>query len=283
MRTLTKALLGPILSVVVSSSLANAKDDSIKNQVEAGFNLKEAAAQKILKKYAFTGEERIDYYADIYDGRSFLLIPNPEMYKFRLKTTKGKAVLQANTKISILPSVCSEGWTFKVKEKAVGELKLNSHDREKFARAVVEQLDALNGADLSKAVHDVQKLHQQIVGLKLPLLDKLLSVPANNHWYFTASHLTKKIKWTALQDMGWGRVEVSITQGEDFVGSTFIQKKYEIEFQLEDEMSQEDFAQSICAFMKEQDLQPEDLQPGRSKPQLETLNRLSRINSLLGF
>lgn len=282
MKSLSKALLGLVLSAVVSS-VASAKDGGIKNQIEAGFNLEAVAAQKILKKYAFVGEDRVDYYADIYDGSNFLLIPNPEMYKFRLKTTKGKAVLQANTKISILPSVCPEGWTFKVKEKAVGELKLSNHDRESFARAVVEQLDALNGADLFKAVHDVQKLHHHIVGLKLPLLDKLLSVPANTHWYFTASHLTKKIKWTVLQDMGWGNMEVSITQGEDFVGSTFIQKKYEIEFQLEDEMSQEDFAQSICAFMKEQDLQPEDLQPGRNKPQLETLNRLSRINSLLGF
>ncbi|KHD89274.1 MAG: hypothetical protein OM95_04335 [Bdellovibrio sp. ArHS] len=277
------SLFGLVISIGLVASLAQAKDGSIKNQVEAGFNLQESAALKILQKYPFKGEDRTDYYADIYDGANFLLIPNPEMYKFRLKVTNSKAVLQANTKISILPSVCAEGWAFKVKEKAVGELKLNSGDRDKFTHAVIQQLDALNGPDLTKAVHDVHKLHSQIIALKLPLLDKLLAVPTGDRWYFTASHLTKKVKWTVLKDLGWGNLEISITQGEDYVGSSFIQKKYEIEFQLSDEMSQEHFVHSICEFMKEQGLQPEDLGPVRTKPQAETLKRLGRIRTLLGF
>ena len=260
-----------------------AQKAEIKKQTEAGFNLEQSAALAILQKYSFEGEDRVDYYADIYDGTQFLLIPHPDMYKFRLKATDKKAVLQANTKISITPFACSEGMTFKVKEKAVGELKLNKDQAQDFAKKVTAQLDSLATTDVQKSAQGLRAFHKELVALPVPLLDKLLKVPTTPSWYFVASHLTRKVKWTLDYSSAHGPMEISITEGSDYVGSTFIQKKYEIEFQIEDSMTAENFAGGICQFMNEQRLSLEDLSPTRDKPQAETLRRLQKLNSLLGL
>ncbi len=269
---------------LLTCSTSNAKPNSrIKTQTEAGFNLEEMAAQRILKTNNFSSEMRTDYYADIYDGQQFLLIPNPDMYKFRLKSEVAKATLQANTKISIDVMSCPEGWSFKVKKKSVGELTLNTMQRKKFEDSVVGLLDLFNTTDSKKVAVEIEIFHKWLLDLKVPLLEKLTAVPKNTSWYFTASHLTKKIKWTLTKDLGFKDIEISITEADDFIGTSFVQRKYEIEFQHDSSMSNEDFGHSICAFMTSQGLRHEELKPEREKIQELTLQRLLKFNAALGL
>lgn len=280
------SLLLLLLFTLFIAFRAEAKDPSrIKIQTEAGFNLTTAAAQRILKSFPFESEVRQDYYADIYDGQNFLLIPNPQMLKFRLKSTKDKAVLQVNTKSSVTPATCNEAgnkaWNFTIKEKSVGELTLNKNEEQAFARSVIGQASLLQTQQLAPAAAEIKKFHLFVLALPVPLMSKLTAVPNNAHWYFTTSHYSKKTKSTYETDLGFGNIEISITQGDDYVGSTWIQHRDEVEFQMADKMSTADFKQSICQFIKTQNLSLADLAPPDLDIQTETLKLLKPLNTLL--
>jgi hypothetical protein len=254
----------------------------IKTQTEAGFNLTEKAALSILDRYKFTSRHRTDYYADIYDGHQFWLIPNPARYKFRMQAYKDKWIFQANTKESVVSKTCPQGWAFKVSEKAVGELSVKESVGRDFSSHVRHQLNHLLTRDVDQVVEEILKLDHFILGLNVPLLPELINAPKARRWIFTASHLTKKKKWTADLEMGLGAVETSITEARDLIGDTFIQNKYELEFQIGlGSMAAGDFAESICRFMKRQKLALEDTEPEREKVQEETLARLKRFNYAL--
>jgi hypothetical protein len=227
-------------------------------------------------------EKREDYYADIYDGSDFLLIPSPERYKFRLKSGSKKWVMQTNTKASKARRQCPEGWRFNVREKLVGELRLSKEQADYFKRSVTVQLDLLAGRDPVRVGKSVRELHNFILGLQVPLMEKLLTVTTGKRWVFTASHLVRKKKWRAPLP-GNENIEVSITRGEDYVGSTFIQEKFEIEFQVPEEglVSIDEFSTAVCSFMRGQGVTGDDLDPERNGAQHETLRRLAPFREVV--
>lgn len=272
-----------LISLVVSLSQGQASS-SIAEQVETGFPLTSQAAKRVLSVFNFKSENREDFYVDIYDGKQFLLIPSKDKYKFRMKVTNGKAQIQVNVKKSFNSQICSEnGFQFVIKEKEIGEKTLTNAERDYFSSSVVSQLDSIDSNAYSSVVNDIQSFHKYIMNLKVPLLEKLNSVPQVSLWYFVASHNSYKKKWKLKKDLGLGEIEISLSQAKDYVGNSFVQERYEIEFQEKDSMTINEFRDSVCKFIQELQLTPEDLSPTSLDPQAETLTRLFKFNSALGF
>lgn len=281
-----------LISLCVSLSTAQASS-SVVEQVETGFSLTPQVAKRVLSAFDFKSENREDFYVDIYDGKQFLLIPSKDKYKFRMKVTNGKAQLQVNVKKSFNAQICPEnGLQFVIKEKEIGEKSLTNAERDCFSRSVVSQLDSLDSLDsmdsmdsnaYSSVVNDIQGFHKYILNLKVPLLEKLTSVPQVSLWYFVASHNSYKKKWKLKKDLGLGEIEISLSQAKDYVGNSFVQERYEIEFQEKDSMTINEFRDSVCKFLQELQMTPEDLNPSSLDPQAETLYRLFKFNSSLGF
>lgn len=261
-----------------------AKEDSgVKYQMETGLKIKSEVAQRILSKFSFESQAREDYYIEIYDGTSFLIIPSPELYRFRLKTTGSRSVLQVNTKKRVIPSKCLNGETFRVEEKAVGELRLNQTKAHAVVDLIEDQLNLMNGQTLSAVGSKIFELHRQIELLPIPLKEKLLSLTGGRRWLFTASHTSSKMKHKLERDMGWGPLEISVTEGHDFVGTQMIQKRSEIEFQAGEQMTVEQFTSSVCSFLQEIQLSESDRELDIQDPQDTTLPLLRKYNLELGF
>lgn len=272
-----------LISLLVSLSKAQASS-SIAEQVETGFPLTSQAAKRVLSVFNFKSENREDFYVDIYDGKQFLLIPSKDKYKFRMKVTNGKAQIQVNVKKSFNSQICSEnGFQFVIIEKEIGEKTLTNAERDYFSSSVVGQLDSIDSNAYSSVVNDIQSFHKYIMNLKVPLLEKLNSVPQVSLWYFVASHNSYKKKCKLKKDLGLGEIEISLSQAKDYVGNSFVQERYEIEFQEKDSMTINEFRDSVCKFIQELQLTPEDLNPTSLDPQAETLTRLFKFNSALGF
>jgi hypothetical protein len=267
-----------LLACLMSMPLAvNAGDGSkVRYQMETRFGLTESAYRAISARVPLEKTDRTDYYADIYDGSAFLL-PSSDNSKFRMKVHENKWVAQANTKLSTEARKCAEGWAFDVKEKRLGELKLSKARGEYFAATVKEQLDMLSGNAPDRVAKSVRTFQQFLLELPVPLMDRLLSVTANKRWAFTASHLSRKVKWKGPLP-GNENIEVSLTQADDYVGSTFMQKRYEVEFQFAEEglMSVNEFSEAVCSFMRGQGVATGDINPGGEVDvQQETLKRLA--------
>lgn len=265
------------------SSFTKSYPAQLEHQVEAGFNLSAHAAISILQSYDFVPQLRNDYYVDAYDGERFLLIPHPIGYKFRLKAYEKKWILQATRKLAYHQYQCSSELALTIKEKEMGELSLSRRAMERFSQQVSRQLNQFHGSDIIEVANEIREFHQFVLDLKVPLLKELSEVPSQQTWYFTASHLTKKTKWKTKVDVGYGNMEVSITDGRDFLGDHFFQRKFEVEFQTLENMPLQTFAQSICLFMSKQKLSIEDINPFQNDPQEETLAQLRKFNSPLGF
>lgn len=253
-------------------------------QMESGFKLEKEAATKLVQALSMKPKQRVDYYADIYDGTQFLLIPSAEHYKFRMKAETNRWVVQANTKSSLVAKTCSEGWSFFVKEKQVGELSLKATPGLKFEKLVFDQLDLLATSDTATVKKSLQEFQGFLLSLGVPLMEDLLKVTQGKKWTFVASHLSKKTKWKALLPEN-PHIEVSVTMGQDFVGSTYIQDRYEIEFQVSEKglLSAEEFSDEICQFMRDQGIRAEDLDPVEVDIQKETLSRLAKHPGLVPY
>ncbi len=272
------------LSLSVFMSVGHAKEDArIKHEMEAGFKIRAEAAQRILVKYPFEAQSREDYYVDIYDGHNFLVIPSPQLFRFRLKTTDSKAVFQINTKERITTAECQSGETIRIEEKAVGELRLGHEKAQEIARLIEDQLHLMNGQPLTSVGRKILELHRQIEMLPIPLKEKLLTLPGDRPWVFTGTHTSSKLKYKLLRDLGWGPLEISVTEGQDYVGVQLIQNRSEIEFQPADKMSVPGFVASACAFLQELQLSEEDRDLDLRNPQETTLPLLKKYNAELGL
>lgn len=261
-----------------------AKGDSrIKYELEAGLKIHSQAAQRILAQYPFEVQVRNDYYVDIYDGRNFLLIPSPQLYRFRLKSSESKAVLQINTKKSVTKAGCSNGETFRVEEKEVGELRLEQDKAKELTGLIDKQLYLMTEQSLTPVAQTIHDLHREIGVLRIPLKEKILNAAGEGPWFFTASHTSSKLKHKLMRDMGWGNIEISVTVGQDYVGTRMIQERSEIEFQPDQKMSSNHFVTSICRFLGELHLSDADRDSEIQNPQDMTLSLLKKFNGELGL
>lgn len=283
------AYRGMILAVSIllcSSAFSRPKDDAkIESQIEAGFSLTQAAARRVLQKINFEPEPRTDYYVDIYDGQRFWLEGSDESHKLRLKVKDSKGVLQAKSLQKAYAQSCVAQASFAVKEKIIGERKLGKTDTQQFIQFMDEHMESLSSSNKARAVVDLKRFHDLVMGSRTPRLDVLLDVPKTSRWYFVGSHVARKTKWWASANEGRGSFQVSITEAKDYIGSLYWQDRYEIEFQLANtnDMSVDDFAASICKWMARMDFKAEDFHPERRDPQEETLRRLRLLNTDLGF
>jgi hypothetical protein len=256
-----------------------AGDSQVLYQVETGFGLKDYAARAIRDRIRMKSEDRTDYYADIYDGSAFLLMASPEGYKFRMKVKNGKKwAVQAYDRSVVENRRCAEGWPFSVRQKRIGGLTLSKEQGEYFSEAATAQLNMLSGNDTAGVVKNVRELQEFLLGLQVPLMDRLLATAAGKRWALTATLIGRKVKWKASLP-GDSRIEVSITEGGYYLGSAFIRKKYDVEFQFEEEglISMDDFSASVCSFMRDQGITDKDLDPDQAETgaQLETLKKLA--------
>lgn len=283
-----KTLL-PILAIFIcASALAEKRSDEkwkIETQIETGFSLTETAARRILRKFKFEPESRVDYYVDIYDGRRFWLDGSDESHKLRLKLKDKKGVLQAKSLEDSYPQSCFAPASFDVKKKTVGELKLGEVEANRFVRLMTDHLNSVEASNTARAILDLRRFHDLVMGSETPRLDVFMYVPDVPRWYFVGSHIARKVKWWTSVDEGLGPFRISITEAKDFIGSNFWQDRYEIEFQLKEitDMSTDDFALSVCRWMSKMSFKGEDFQPIRRDPQEESLRKLRRLNDALGF
>lgn len=252
-------------------------------QTEIGVNVSERLARQVLASARFRAESRVDFYVEIYDGKSFLLIPGQPRSELRLKTTDGKAVLQASIRESVRPFRCGDGLELGIKRKKIGVLPLKEGERDRLADAVRGQLRLLAGSDHRAVVESVRSLDRYFRASGLPYMDRLMSVPRDDRWLFTASHLSKKVKWKRAVDEGYGGLTVSVTEANDYFGDDYLQARYEIEFQPDDPIGEDELAESACRFLSRLRYESSDLLPVYDSPQEATLRRLSGFNSDLGF
>lgn len=257
----------------------------IARQREAGFNLTESAAQAILNRYSFKPKSRNDYYVEIYDGSAFLLGASLSEYKLRLQDYAQKSILQTARKLSMQAASCpGTSLNFNVREKETGEIEISHSSRDRFIQLVEAQLVLLRGG--SNGVGFLNRASQfktLVSAFKVPLLAELLAVPGQRSWYFVPTHITYKTKSKTEVDLGYGLIEISVTEGEDNLGQEFVQNKFEVEFEPVDSMSGSDFAASVCAFARAVGLSVGDVTPLRLKIQETTLTRLKSFNGALGL
>jgi hypothetical protein len=274
-----------VLWVLIASPLycfASHKAGSINHQTEAGFKITEAAARAILNLNDFKESKREDFYVDIYDGQHFLLSDN--RFKLRLKVSDDKSIVQANTKMKILPSQCEQGWKYNVLVKKIGELNLAKKETQYFKQAVSSQLDLILNGSQADVKQQLLSFNKFIRSLPVPLLEKLLDVPQTPRWLFVPAYLSTKKKWTSLLNFNSKEIEVSIGEVRQYVGSTYFDSNFEVEFQFKNEdMNIEDFKSALCAYLQKNALRETDFAADGLDPQQETLKRLKFYNSILGL
>jgi hypothetical protein len=270
-----------VLLVLVAAPLCSFAG-AINLQTEAGFKITESAARAILNRNDFKEKTREDYYVDIYDGQHFLL--NDNRFKLRLKVIDDKSTVQANTKMNILPSQCEQGWKYNVLVKKIGELSLGQKDKQHFEEAVSSQLDLIVNGTQADVKKDVISFDHFIKSLPVPLLEKLMDVPQTPRWLFVASYQSTKKKWTSKLTFNKKEIEVSIGEVNQYVGSTYIDSNFEVEFQFEnDDFAIDDFQSVVCTYLQKNGLTDTDFAADSIDPQQETLKRLKPYNSILGL
>ncbi|MBY0554886.1 hypothetical protein K2P97_10185 [bacterium] len=264
-------------------SFATTHAASINYQTEAGFKITEAAARAVLNRNDFKEKARNDFYVDIYDGQSFVL--SDSRFKLRLKVSDNKPTVQANTKTTILGSQCPQGWEYDVLVKKIGELKINEQMKQHFEQAVTSQLDLIATGSPSDVKRSVLEFDQFVKGLEVPLLENLMSVPHHSNWYFVAGYQAEKKKWVSKLKFDKHEIEVSVAEVRQYVGSTYIDGNFEIEFQFEntDDITISNFQSVVCSYLKQNGFKDGDFATEGLDPQLETLRRLKRFNSTLGL
>lgn len=278
-----KSLILFILLLAPIYSFATNYAASVNYQTEAGFKITEAAARAVLNRNNFKEKARNDFYVDIYDGQNFVLSDN--RFKLRLKVSDNKPTIQANTKTTILASKCQQGWEYDVLVKKIGELKINEQLKQYFEQAVTVQLDLIEGGSPSEVKRSVLEFDQFIKGLEVPLLENLMAVPQNSNWFFVAGYQAQKKKWVSKLKFDKHEIEVSIGEVRQYVGSTYIDGNFEIEFQFEntEDIAINDFQSVVCSYLKQNGFRDSDFAAEGMDPQQETLRRLKRFNSTLGL
>lgn len=253
-------------SITATASLnSGTKNSKIIYQIEAGFNLTEPLANRIKNSFkkVLTAQKRADYYIDIYNGEKLLISESSQSYKVRLKAKKDKWILQANTKLSVQTHSCSDGTSFKIREKNVGELSLSEAEADNIIKTDSETYDLISNQKLDQFSKVVSKFDKFMLSLHIPLFDKILEVTNNEEWIMIPSHFTKKIKWSSIKAPKTN-IEWSLTEAQDYISSKFVEAKYEIEFQTEDHTtSVDEFATVVCQFMTDLNASSEEFIPQR--------------------
>lgn len=273
------------LLLCVFTTPALAKKQKTEIQLEARFDLTEAAAKAVLRKYTFESKMRSDYYFEIFDGSHFLLGESPKEYKYRLQVYESKSRLQTAEKISRSERTCRNGarLTFSLKERRVGELKVGDGTRDRIVSAAKGLLRSADDGEPYALVGHVHDLHGLLADAKVPFLQDLISVAPRGKWYFVASHSSDRVKYKAELDFGQGELEVSVGAVDEYSGRTMVQSKYEVEFQPPEGMDRDALTKSICAFAKEMDFSPDDVSPDLKDPRDVTKRRLTRFAKELGL
>lgn len=272
------------LFIFLFSFLANADTGRIKNEIEAGFDLTKSAAARALKTYKFKAKNRMDFYVDIYDGKDLVLMSQPMRQSFRLQVVDGgKRVFQTNIRTKVTLAQCAGGLSFTIKEKSSGELSVTDSEVRSFSEDFVNLLDSLKPGAQPQVAQALKAFHSKILSLPVPLMQKLTQAPSSANWYFTPSYTTEKVKWEADYFSDGGRMEIAVAEARDFVGRTFIQDKYEIEFEPKGKMTVDGFKKAVCEVMEQLQFTGDELNPDKSSAPAETLRRLKTFNGALGL
>ncbi|MBM4291721.1 MAG: hypothetical protein FJ138_09970 [Deltaproteobacteria bacterium] len=243
--------------------------------MEAGFNITQDLALKLLGAHEMLRYERTDYYIEAYDGESFLL--SPRRLKFRVKDERDGFTAQTNLKSELHKRRCDQ-FEYEIRLKDVGELNL---PREQ-GRPLVSQMRTF--AELAR-VQDIpalrkvaRALHERFSALPVPQLDALKAlIPGERPWRFVTTYSSDKSKWKRTINMGHGKMQFSITHARDYVGMDFIQEKFEIEFEARGGMLLDEFSESVCAFIRRHQVTGEDANPARATTNHVALSRLNEL------
>lgn len=269
--------LMPLVMQTVAS-----ESSEIVYQMETGFNLTEQSARQILSKYKVKTKQRVDYYADLYDGKSFLFDISKNHYKLRLKSTDSKSVIQANSTLRNYPSECQGGFAFDIREKNIGELTVNHQAQEKIVTQTLSILDQLYSPQSHSWVQSVKAFHQDLLMTPVPRLDILLTEGDGKKWILTPTHVSRKKK-SKFSIPESDLIETSITESDVYIGTRFLQKTFEVEFQTTEEnlIQPEVMKRVVCQFVQRHQFTLEDIHPVRIDPQAITLEMLKPYSTEL--
>ncbi len=276
MHTSTRPLaLLALLTLAPLSPRAHAEGRPLKYEVEAGFNITQDLALKLLGAHEMLRYERTDYYIEAYDGESFLLAPR--RLKFRVKDERDGFTAQTNLKSELHERRCDQ-FTYELRVKEVGELNLPKEE----ARPLLGQMRTFAELARVKDFPALRKLaatlHERFNALRVPQLDALKAlIPSERPWRFVSTYSSDKSKWKRNINMGYGKMQFSITHARDYVGMDFIQEKFEIEFEARGGMLLDEFSESVCAFMRRHQVTGEDANPARATTYQVALSRLNSL------
>ena len=261
----------------------------IKYQVEVSLDLTEKAAKKILSHYQFESKERTDYVFDIYDGKNFLLFPSPQKIRFRLKEEDDKKVIQINKNTKTFSRTCENFLPILIRERKSGELNASNKQYKSLLRGntLLEQFDT-NPHNTCKPLKIFSNTLQK---LNIPLQSEIEKSFGFKNWMYLPINISKKIKWKKKTNLEFGQMTISLSQGKDFIGEKFLQEKWEIEFQINPMEWKESICpqkyckleESICEFLKKEEIAKEDLDPIKISPYTKIKERLTPCNKEFGF
>lgn len=271
------------------TSIIRSETKEIKHQVEVSLDITKEASKKILKHYKFKPKNRVDYVFDIYDGDKFLLFPQTEKIRFRLKEEEDKRLIQINSNMNSMKRVCENGISIEIKEKQNGEVSPTENEYLELVEGNKKLEEAIKNP--KEKVSYLLKFHETVHNLNSPLQRELEESIGLKKWIYLPINRTIKTKWKKKIETKEGEIIISITKGKDYVAEKFFQDKWELEFQINPENWKEkncetqycSLEKQVCDFLKTERISNRDLNPPKNSP-YETLKKMIQpLNKELGF
>ncbi|MBK8395435.1 MAG: hypothetical protein IPL26_09360 [Leptospiraceae bacterium] len=255
----------------------------VKYQVEVSLDITDSAAKKILTHYPFESKNRTDYVYDVYDGKNFLLFPSKYKTRFRLKKEEHKKVIQINTNTNSYSRICKNGLPILIRERKMGELEAS---KKKYKTLIDGNnlLENLN-QNTQNACKSLVEFNQIVKNINMPLKSELEKSFQTKNWIYLPINMSQKTKWKTKKE----QITISISKGNDFIGKTFLQEKWEIEFQIDSEMNSKcsqkycEFEKTICEFLQTEQISKADLDPPKKTPYPIVQGKLNSCKEDFGF
>ena len=276
--------------VVKEGQSLSRKPTRVKDQLEVTIQLKEEAARKLLQSHTFEEKTRTDHVLDAYDGNKLVLNQSPQRFKFRLKEALDGSVLNLNYNSKIEVFKCGNEMELTMKYRANSEIEVDDFIVDTVKRNH-EIMDKLNQSQI-EVVKLLKDYHEQISSF-IPInfdkmsdffkvFPKLILVP---------TLISQKTKWNLKKKTENGKVKISIARALDFIGSRFLQTRWEVEFEANQDLWDESkcngeyckLEKFICRFLEVNEISKRDVSDSRffSAPIVEKL--LLPYNKSLGF
>lgn len=270
-------------------SIFSSETSEIKYQVEVSLDITKEASKKILKHYKFKPKERVDYVFDIYDGEDFLLFPQTEKIRFRLKEEEDKRLIQINSNIGSIKRVCENGISIEIKEKQNGEVSPTEKEYLELIEGNKRLEEALNNP--KEKIPNLLKFHETVHNLNSPLQRELEESLGLKKWIYLPINRTVKTKWKKKIETKEGEIIISITKGKDYLAEKYFQDKWELEFQINPAHWKEkncetkycSLEKQVCDFLKTERISNRDLNPPKNSPYESLKKMIQPLNKELGF